>query len=537
MLVACLATPFLCHASGTESTSDERGMYFYKKAYDHEPIPDYEACKHLLPVPVLDDHTAWLDMYYKAWEIAFSNIKAPAEGSPFVSNYYDEALDSYIYQWDMVFMTMFGKYIHHIYMGAKSFDNFYCRQRPSGSISRMIHEISGKDAFDESSSNLINPPLFSWGEMQYYQATGDKSRFEHVLPVLEKYFEFVEKNRGGADTPHGLYWSNGQSSGMDNTPRDTGRERKHHASDHQGWVDMSSQMLIQCNNLAAICEELGYTEKAAKYRAKADEIGQRINRWLWNEEDGIYYDVDVNGKQTHWKTAAAFWPMLAGITSPEQETRLITHLKDTTTFWRAMVFPTLAATHDEYRSDGGYWRGAVWAPTNYAIIKGLEVNHNDFAREASERYLQGIYEVFRQTGTLWENYAPDRTPEGKLNPGVHDYTDESFCRPDFVGWTGLGPISLLIENILGFRMNGSSKTIDYYLTRTDRHGIENLRMADITTSIMAADRKEHPDKATLTVVSDKAYRLIVHFNGSKREFVIQPGKDLRIELGGETGNQ
>lgn len=509
---------------GEDVYLSDRGVYFYKKKYTPEPIPTYSASKHLLPVPVIDDNQGWLDLYNKTWQIAFSNIKAPVSGSPFVSNWLDEAFDSNIFQWDMIFMTMFSKYSHHIFPGIQSFDNFYCRQKISGSICRAINEVTGNDWFDESSSNLINPPLFSWAEVEYYQATGDKSRFEYILPVLEKYFEFVENARVGKSTQHQLYWSNGQASGMDNTPRDTGRPGGHYASDEQGWVDMSSQMVIQCNNIATICEELGYTEKAERYRTKANEIAQRINQWQWNETDGIYYDVNVQGVQTNWKTAGSFWPMLAGITTPEQAARLVDHLKNPDEFWREMVFPSLSASHAEYKSNGGYWRGAIWAPTNCAIIKGLETaGYNEFAKEASERYVQGIYEVFLQTGTLWENYAPDRTEAGILNPGVHDYSEDYFCRKDFVGWTGLGPISLLIENILGFRMNGADKVLTYYLQRTDRHGIQNLTMADVTTSVITENRKADENQANITVESDKPYTLVIIFKGEEYTYDIIPG--------------
>ncbi|WP_163629800.1 trehalase family glycosidase [Paludibacter sp. 221] len=502
---------------------EERGAYFYKKKYVPQPIPSYEDNKHLLPKPILDNNKGWVDMYDKCWQLLFNNIKAPVEGSPFVSNWYDEAFDNSIFQWDIIFMTMFGKYAHHIFPGIRSFDNFYCRQKLNGSICRRIDEITGKDWFDDNNSNLINPPLFSWAEVENYKVTGDKSRFQHILPVLEKYFEFVEKARIGEDTPHKLYWSNGQASGMDNTPRDNGRKRTHWASDHQGWVDMSSQMVIQCNNIAVICEELGYIEKAEKYKKKSAEIAARINYWMWNEEDGLYYDVDTAGVQTKWKTIACFWPMLAEITSAGQSEALINNLKNPALFWKDIPFPSLAASYPEYHANGGYWQGAVWAPTNYATIKGIEqVGDNAFAKEASERYIEGLYQVFLTTGTLWENYAPEKI-DGKFVPGTHDYDSTKFCRTNFVGWTGVGPIALLIENVLGFRLNGADKILTYDLRRTDRHGVENLRMADITTSVICNERRNEKAKAFLTVQSDKPYKLTVLFHDKSSVFDVQPG--------------
>ncbi|MDR1122095.1 MAG: T9SS type A sorting domain-containing protein [Dysgonamonadaceae bacterium] len=509
--------------NGTLITS-ERGRYFSKKAYDGASIPRYSDSKEQLPKPVLEENSEWIDMYNKAWELAFDHMRTPKSGSPFVSNYYDEAFDGNFYQWDVIFMTMFGKYAHHIFPGIQSLDNFYCSQNSSGSISRTINETTGNDAFADGNSNQINPPLFSWAEVENFKVTGDKSRFASVLPVLEKYFEYVEKVRGCPDTPHKLYWSNGQSSGMDNTPRDEGRPSTHWASDHQGWVDASAQMVIQCNNIATICDELGNAEKAATYRAKATAIADSINSWMWSETDGIYYDLQVNGNQMRWKSIAAFWPMLAGITAPHQVSALMEHLKNPNEFWRDMVFPTLAASDPDYRSNGGYWLGAVWAPTNYALIKGLELNGQDaFAREASERYIAGLYDVFEQTGTLWENYAADRI-NGRFKQGVNDnISNPSNCRSDFVGWTGLGPISLLIENVLGFRLDGVNRTLTYDLRRTDRHGIENLKMADITTSIITENRSDKPEEAHFTVTSDKPYTLRVLFNGKIAEYNITAG--------------
>jgi hypothetical protein len=501
-----------------------RGLYFSKKQYTPAPLPSYAAARDLLPRPILEDNPGWVEMYDKAWELAFAHVKAPATNSPFVSNYYDEAFDHNLYQWDVIFMTIFGRYAHHVFPGIQSLDNFYCRQAASGAISRMINERTGADYFaSEDDANFINPPLFSWAEAENFKMTGDRSRFEMVLPVLEKYYEFVHAKRYSGDTPHRLYWSNGQSSGMDNTPRDQGRPRSHWSSDHQGWVDASAQMVMQCNNLATICDELGLREKAATYRARATEIAGRMNAWMWDERDGIYYDLHVDGTRMKWKSIAAFWPMLAGITTPRQDSALVEHLKNPAEFWRDMVFPTLAACHDNYHANGGYWLGAVWAPTNYAVIKGLErAGRNDVAREATERYLEGLYQVFLQTGTLWENYAAEKI-DGRFKQGVNDRTPPADCRRDFVGWTGLGPISLLVENVLGFRVDGANKILTYDLRRLDRHGIENLRMADVTTSIVTGNRSTNPRRARVTVTSDKPYTLVILFNGKTREYRVRPG--------------
>jgi len=44
---------------------------------------------------------------------------------------------------------------------------------------------------------------------------------------------------------------------------------------------------------------------------------------------------------------------------------------DTQEFNRLHRVPSLSADHPEYDPKGSYWRGGVWAPTNYMILRGL----------------------------------------------------------------------------------------------------------------------------------------------------------------------
>jgi len=177
----------------------------------------------------------------------FSNLESPPKGSPLVSNWIDEGFWPQIFQWDTNFMTMFGRYANNIFPFINSQDNFYAAQHQNGMICRVINESDGSDhewGLGHNFARTINPPLFAWAEVETYKFTGDKARLSLVLPVLEKYAEWIDKNRTDSKTPHHLYWSNGQASGMDNTARDTGRPTDgdvHSAHDPMGWVDMSSQ--------------------------------------------------------------------------------------------------------------------------------------------------------------------------------------------------------------------------------------------------------------------------------------------------------
>ncbi len=517
ILLWSFAVSVIC-ATAQENT--ERGMYFEKNSYDGVEIPVFTDSKSKLPQPIIDENSEWLDMYWKCWELAFKHFKKPPEGSPFVSNILDEAFSKNIFQWDMIFMVMFARYADHVFPAVHSLDNFYCRQHPSGYICREISEKTGEDYVFVGREHTINPPLFSWAEIESFKNTGDKSRFEMVLPVLDKYVEWL--NQGGSPqtagneqnwykygrraekSVHNLYWNTGFGSGMDNTPRGG-----------TGWVDMSSQMVIQYNNLAQIAEILGKQEKKQQYKNEAAEIAARINKYCWNEEDGLYYDVDSTGNHVKWKTSGCFWPMLAGIASNEQCDRLVGHLQDTSSFWRNNVFPTLAADQDRYNPEGGYWLGSVWAPTNYMIIKGLEYNgYEELARKASEKYINEMYCVFDSTKTVWENYSPEYCMPGKT---------DRFCKPDFVGWSGIGPISLLIENVLGFRVDAVNNSLTWRINRTDKHGIKRIRIGDVSLNAICEKRKSLESPVDIKVEVNSDVTLHVILNSREKTFKLDPG--------------
>lgn len=219
ILTVVLALVLVAVTAGAQSR-------YFKKEYSGDPLPEYEETRHLLPKVVFDSRPELVELYDQTWRMVFNKLMSPHPGSPFVSNWIDEGLSPQIFQWDTNFAIMFGRYADHIFPFIESHDNFYVLQHEDGMICRVINEHDGTDHYwglGVENARAINPPLYSWVEWENYLVTGDKSRFDKIIPVLEKYGEYIEKHRRGHDTPHRLYWNNGQASGMDNTPRDIGR--------------------------------------------------------------------------------------------------------------------------------------------------------------------------------------------------------------------------------------------------------------------------------------------------------------------------
>jgi len=96
-------SPFLRH-----NTQVYKNVFIDMPVEDAE-LPVYEDIKHKLPVPVWEGHDDAVSCYYKAWQLAFGNLRRPVPGTGFVSNFIDTAFNGFLFMWDSSFIVMFGK--------------------------------------------------------------------------------------------------------------------------------------------------------------------------------------------------------------------------------------------------------------------------------------------------------------------------------------------------------------------------------------------------------------------------------------------
>ncbi|MCH0565362.1 MULTISPECIES: alpha,alpha-trehalase [unclassified Streptomyces] len=543
---------------GPRRSSAERGV-FAPVARHLVPPPAYDPAR--VPRPVIDGRPEWLALYDRAWSLLHTgHIRRPAAGSPLVRTYLDEAFGpDLLFQWDTIFMTVYGRYLQPGFDVMGSLDNWYALQEPTGAIWRIYRESDGTRHPWADGARGVNPPLFAWAELKSYRLTGDLTRVRRVLPALRAYADWVSVSRWSQAAPHQLYWNDGEGNGMDNLPTQPGP-----AGDGTGTgqVDMSSQMVLMWRSLAELETAAGGTERAADDRALADATADRLNRWSWNAADGRYYEVTATGAQYEVDSIAGFWTLPAGVATGDRARRLAEALADPGAYWTDMIFPALAKGSPSYDPTGRYWRGGVWAPTNYAVVEGLrDTGSTGLARRAAERYLTGLTEVYGTTGTLWEAYAPERLPGAwlaasrsggtpvpahgvALDPGGA-YLAPATTKPgdvpnpaggtdgvvkrDFVGWTGLGPVAMLIEDVIGIEADTPRRTITWHLTRTDRHGVDHLPLGALGTVSLVADARSDtsaPVRVCASSTAPEALTLVVTDEaGNARSVSVAPGAD------------
>ena len=401
-----------------------------------------------LPQPHLPEHPAWEALYWRTWELGLAMIREGTPANGFAPRYVDAAFGGNIFQWDTCFIAAFARYSRELLPVYPALDNFYDRQESDGYIAREYRWENGAPLWPKASGDSCNPPLFAWAEWLMFCIHGDRSRLQRVWQPLQRYYHWLQRDRR---LENGLYWITDMGCGMDNTPR--------YAT---AWSDYSMQQALNACMMQRIAQTLEDHAATEEYAQEFATLKHVINELMWDRAAGWYWDLDRANAPVRIKTIAPFWALLAGITDQQQTQQLINELQNPEQFWRTHPFPTLAANEPLYKPHGDYWLGAVWAPTNYMVIRGLhEVGAHVLARDATTRHLHAVAAVAERTGTVWENYRAD-----SLEPGIP-------ARPDFVGWTGLGPIALLIESILGIELDTPAGQIHWRVPATPC-GIDNL---------------------------------------------------------------
>lgn len=464
--------------------------------------------KNELPKPVLSSSPELVELYYAAWKMAWQKISSGTEENGFSERYMDEGFNEYIYQWDLCFITSFGVYGRNVFPVMPSLDNFYNKQRADGYIQRVYSEIDGKIASEPTMDEpMVNPPLFAWVEWRYYKISGDDSRFEKVLPVLVNYFNWIEKNCR-AEKGKGLYYTSALGSGMDNIPRNNVGKA--------AWIDFSSQQALAALYIQKIAKQVGNNDIEKEFGIHYEHIKKLVNKLLWDSETGFYYDLTEQNNLSPTMHIGAYWTLLSEIIPKQNLNIFLTHLKNPDAFWRKHLIPTLAANQPEYNSNGHYWLGGVWAPTNYMVIQGLKkYNQNSLADSIAFNHLQNVANIYfnftpeeekiafeerydDDYKTIWECYAPDyETPAAR-------WDNTFYSRQDFVGWSGLAPISILIENVLGFEILGNKNQIRWTLKRNDIFGIKNIQLGDQKVDLICEPMN---DKQKISIKCEKPFEL------------------------------
>lgn len=203
-------------------------------------------------------------------------------------------------------------------------------------------------------------------------------------------------------------------------------------------VDLNAQLFGYEQDLARFCQLLGRPEQAAAWRARAAQRRALIDRYLWDEQDGCYRDLDLRTGQPLRdvpRALSSFVPLWAGAADASQAARMVQHL------------PLFEHNHGLASCEPGWPDGTEhnyptgWAYSHWYVATGLgRYGYRQQASRIALKWLRLVAHRFDQSGLLLERYNvvdPDGPTPGRYRPQAG------------FGWTNGVFAALLTRVVLG----------------------------------------------------------------------------------------
>ncbi len=184
------------------------------------------------------------------------------------------------------------------------------------------------------------------------------------------------------------------------------------ATHHYAPVDLNSLLYRTETDLAWMNRELGHRKEADEWEAKARLRRARMDQYLWNASEGLYFDYDFEkSEQSSYRFATTFFPLWVGAAAPSQAKVVESNFA---TFDRPGGIDTSPYT------TGAQWDNPYgWAPLQLVAWEGLRRNGDAAdAGTAAQQFLSMVAENFRRDGTMREKYnVVTRSSETQVKVG------------------------------------------------------------------------------------------------------------------------
>jgi len=183
---------------------------------------------------------------------------------------------------------------------------------------------------------------------------------------------------------------------------------------HFAPVCLNSLLYKSETDLEQISKILGRKDDAEQWRQRAEKRKSEMQKYLWNGQRGLFVDYDfVQQAQSSYDYVTTFFPLWAGVATPEQAQALVQHLS---------TFEQPGGLVMSPRESGGQWDFPyAWAPNQLIADVGLrKYGFNKEADRVSYKFLSTVAENFRRDGTIREKYnAVTRSSETQVTAGYH----------------------------------------------------------------------------------------------------------------------
>ena len=169
-------------------------------------------------------------------------------------------------------------------------------------------------------------------------------------------------------------------------------------------VDLNALLYKYERDFEATANILGYRDEAHEWSMRALSRLAAMRKYLWDDDRGCYFDYNyMTSKHSPVYSLAAFYPMWAGMDSPETAERLMRHL-------------------DKFEYDGGLVTSAEkphvkspiptqwaypngWAPLQLIVTQAMErYGYFEAAERIARKWLEANLLQFEARGEFFEKY-------------------------------------------------------------------------------------------------------------------------------------
>jgi alpha,alpha-trehalase len=200
---------------------------------------------------------------------------------------------------------------------------------------------------------------------------------------------------------------------------------------HYAPVCLNTLLYKTEKDLEQISRWLGRAEDAEKWKARAEARRKLITKYLWNPEEGMFFDYNfVTKKMSTYRYASTLYPLWAGLATAEQAKAVAGNLK-------VFEHPGGIAMSDD--DSGAQWDLPYgWGNIEMLAVKGLyRYGFSADADRISYEFLSMVAENFRRDGSIREKYnVVTRSSEAHVELG-YQMNVVGF------GWTNAAFLELL----------------------------------------------------------------------------------------------
>ena len=313
------------------------------------------------------------------------------------------------YDWDLYFENVYLSYYGVSQYNFTNLKVFLDRQQADGFVSRTLGIVNPRP------TQMFKPFLAQIAVLGSKQNGNDydwlrERYYGRLQKYIERWFQYDSDHNG---LP---VWNSSDASGMDNQISRAGDLD----SFQDEGVDLACYLVRELEAMAVMAGKLGKTRDQKMYEEHGRQLSGLINRVLWDEKDGFYYDRnEKTGKTVRVKSVAGFIPLWAGVATPDRAKRLVNeHLINPREFWLKYPVASYARTEPDYyqgsRAGECNWRGTAWVPTNYMIFHGLlRYGYTDAARQLA---LKTFHLALTENPATREFYDADTGHGNGMNP-------------------------------------------------------------------------------------------------------------------------